>query len=264
MEINEIEKTSDSYHRATARVMSIFEFLTDTENVGKSLTEIANYLKAPKSSILPILRTLVDFQYLHYNTVTMQYFLGYKLYEIGTKYVGESNVDDAIQQVMQEFASNYGVTLLLGELVAGDVLVVQKVDLFEKLRLYRAVGRRIPAYSDASGKVLLAEKSDAEIMKLYSEGLIAYTEKTITDPAVLFEQLDVVRQTGVATSNEETTRYVRSVAVPIKKNGSAVYAIEASLSIFEYTEEKERELILGLYELKAKIENLIKRSDAVN
>ena len=88
MELNEIEKTSDSYHRATARVMSIFEFLTDTENVGKSLTEIANYLKAPKSSILPILRTLVDFQYLHYNTVTMQYFLGYKLYEIGTKYVG--------------------------------------------------------------------------------------------------------------------------------------------------------------------------------
>ncbi len=264
MTIHTTDMTSDGQHRATVRVLSIFEYLTDTENVGKSLTEIANYLKAPKSSILPILRTLVDFQYLHYNTVTMQYFLGYKLYEIGTKYVGETNVDDAIQQVMQEFASNHGVTLLLGELVAGDVLVIQKVDLFEKLRLYRAVGRRIPAYSDASGKVLLAEKSDAEIMKLYSDGLIAYTEKTITDPAVLFEQLDIVRQTGVATCDEETTRYVRSVAVPIKKNGSAVYAIEASLSIFEYTEEKERELILGLYELKAKIENLIKRSDAVN
>lgn len=141
---------------------------------------------------------------------------------------------------------------------AGDVLVVQRVDPFEKLRLYRAVGRRIPAYADAAGKILLAEKSDADVMRLYPEGLTAITPKTITNPSVLFESLDATRQTGVAVSNEESTMYVRSVAVPIKKHDVTCYGLEACFSIFDYTEEKERKILYELYELKGRIEGFLK------
>ena len=245
-------------HRATERVVLIFEFLTETENIGKTLTEISNYLDAPKSSILPMLRTLVSYGYLHYNPIVMQYFLGYKLYEIGTKYVGESNMSDVIFQVMYNFAVNNGVTLLLGELVAGDVLVVEKVDPLEKLRLYKAVARRIPAYADSMGKILLADKSASDVMRLYPEGLSPLTPKTITDPSVLFEQLDTIRQTGVATSDEESTMYVRTVAIPVKKQDVVVYALEAAFSIFDSSSEKEREILFRLHELKGEIERFLK------
>lgn len=123
---NTVSENNNSQHRSTERVVLILEFLTETENSGKTLTEIANYLNAPKSSILPILRTLVSYGYLHYNPIVMQYFLGYKLYEIGTKYVGDSNMDDVIFQIMYNFASANDVTLIMGELIAGDVLVVQR------------------------------------------------------------------------------------------------------------------------------------------
>ena len=255
---NTVSENNSSQHRSTERVVLILEFLTETENSGKTLTEIANYLNAPKSSILPILRTLVSYGYLHYNPIVMQYFLGYKLYEIGTKYVGDSNMDDVIFQVMYNFAVANNITLILGELIAGDVLVVQRVDSFEKLRFYRAVGRRIPAYADAVGKILLAEKSDADVMRLYPEGLTPITPKTITNPSVLFEDLDTIRQTGVAVSNEESTLYVRSVAVPIKKHDVTCYGLEICISIFDYTEEKERKLLYELYELKGKIEGFLK------
>ena len=255
---NTVSENNNSQHRSTERVVLILEFLTETENSGKTLTEIANYLNAPKSSILPILRTLVSYGYLHYNPIVMQYFLGYKLYEIGTKYVGDSNMDDVIFQVMYNFAVANNITLILGELIAGDVLVVQRVDSFEKLRFYRAVGRRIPAYADAVGKILLAEKSDADVMRLYPEGLTPITPKTITNPSVLFEDLDTIRQTGVAVSNEESTLYVRSVAVPIKKHVVTCYGLEICISIFDYTEEKERKLLYELYELKGKIEGFLK------
>ena len=56
---NTVSENNNSQHRSTERVVLILEFLTETENSGKTLTEIANYLNAPKSSILPILRTLV-------------------------------------------------------------------------------------------------------------------------------------------------------------------------------------------------------------
>ena len=255
---NTVSENNNSQHRSTERVVLILEFLTETENSGKTLTEIANYLNAPKSSILPILRTLVSYGYLNYNPIVMQYFLGYKLYEIGTKYVGDSNMDDVIFQVMYNFAVANNITLILGELIAGDVLVVQRVDSFEKLRFYRAVGRRIPAYADAVGKILLAEKSDADVMRLYPEGLTPITPKTITNPSVLFEDLDTIRQTGVAVSNEESTLYVRSVAVPIKKHDVTCYGLEICISIFDYTEEKERKLLYELYELKGKIEGFLK------
>ena len=255
---NTVSENNNSQHRSTERVVLILEFLTETENSGKTLTEIANYLNAPKSSILPILRTLVSYGYLLYNPIVMQYFLGYKLYEIGTKYVGDSNMDDVIFQVMYNFAVANNITLILGELIAGDVLVVQRVDSFEKLRFYRAVGRRIPAYADAVGKILLAEKSDADVMRLYPEGLTPITPKTITNPSVLFEDLDTIRQTGVAVSNEESTLYVRSVAVPIKKHDVTCYGLEICISIFDYTEEKERKLLYELYELKGKIEGFLK------
>jgi len=255
---HELNEGRNSQHRSTERIVQIFQFLTETENTGKTLTEIAHYLEAPKSSILPMLRTLVSYGYLHYNPIVMQYFLGYKLYEIGTKYVGDSNMDDVIFQVMYNFATNYDVTLLLGELIAGDMLIVQRVDPIEKLRLYKAVARRIPAYADAAGKILLAEKSAAEVMRLYPEGLSPLTPKTITDPSILFDQLDNIRQTGVASANEESTMYVRSVAIPIKKQDSTVYGLEASFSIFEYSEEKERKILFALHELKAKIEGFLK------
>lgn len=255
---NETAGNRYSQHRATERVVQIFSFLTETENVGKSLTEIANYLDAPKSSILPMLRTLVSYGYLHYNPVVMQYFLGYKLYEIGTKYVGDANMDDVIFQVMYNFAMENNVTLLLGELVAGDVLVVQRVDSFEKLRLYRAVGRRIPAYADAAGKILLAQKDSSEIMRLYPDGFLPLTSKTITEPSILFEQLENIRQTGVAVSVEESTMYVRSVAIPIRKQDLTTYALEVCFSIFEYSEEKERQILYALHDLKGKIENFLK------
>ena len=203
---NTVSENNNSQHRSTERVVLILEFLTETENSGKTLTEIANYLNAPKSSILPILRTLVSYGYLHYNPIVMQYFLGYKLYEIGTKYVGDSNMDDVIFQIMYNFASANDVTLIMGELIAGDVLVVQRVDPFEKL----------------------------------------------------FESLDATRQTGVAVSNEESTMYVRSVAVPIKKHDVTCYGLEACFSIFDYTEEKERKILYELYELKGRIEGFLK------
>lgn len=205
-----------------------------------------------------MLRTLAARGYLYYNSLTYQYFIGYKLYEIGTKYVGEENIDDAIYQVLVNIANSNSVTVLLGELVAGDVLFLQKVDLFEKLRLYRAVGRRTPAYANALGKVLLSDKSLEELKRLYPDGLTPITNKTITDFDVLAEELTHVHELGFARCNEEATPYVCSVAIPIMKAGHIAYGLEASMSIFEYNESKERQILYSLYDAKSKIENFVK------
>lgn len=46
-------------HRSTSRVLDIFDLLSTTME-GFTLTEIAQALQSPKSSILPILQTMAS------------------------------------------------------------------------------------------------------------------------------------------------------------------------------------------------------------
>ena len=55
-------------HRSTMRALSIFELLAFGDNSeGYTLTEIVTKLRAPKSSISPIIHTLTTNRYLKYN-----------------------------------------------------------------------------------------------------------------------------------------------------------------------------------------------------
>lgn len=50
-------------HRSTSRVLDIFDLLSTTME-GFTLTEIAQALQSPKSSILPILQTMASRNYI--------------------------------------------------------------------------------------------------------------------------------------------------------------------------------------------------------
>ena len=64
-------------HRSTMRALSIFELLALGDNSeGYTLTEIATKLRAPKSSISPIIHTLTTNRYLKYNSDTARYSIG--------------------------------------------------------------------------------------------------------------------------------------------------------------------------------------------
>ena len=63
-------------HRSTMRALSIFELLAFGDNSeGYTLTEIATKLRAPKSSISPIIHTLTTNRYLKYNSDTARYIV---------------------------------------------------------------------------------------------------------------------------------------------------------------------------------------------
>lgn len=56
-------------HRATARVLDILEHLA-VKKEGLTLTELAQELEAPKSSLFPIVHTLEERRYLRQNRET--------------------------------------------------------------------------------------------------------------------------------------------------------------------------------------------------
>ena len=71
----------------------------------------------------------------------------------------------------------------------------------------------LPLHASAVGKVLLAFDNVKQAPT--TEGLTRYTRFTITDSAALTRQLDVVRLTGLAHSDQEHRVGLTAVAVPV-------------------------------------------------
>jgi IclR family transcriptional regulator, acetate operon repressor len=66
------------------------------------------------------------------------------------------------------------------------------------------------------GKALLAQLPDPVAREIIARtGMPAHTPHTITDPAVLVEELARIRQRGYALDDEEQEVGVRCVAVPL-------------------------------------------------
>lgn len=72
-------------HRSTSRVLDIFDLLSTTME-GFTLTEIAQALQSPKSSILPILQTMAARNYIDLDYRTNRYTIGINLFCAGSIY----------------------------------------------------------------------------------------------------------------------------------------------------------------------------------
>ncbi|MFV3126771.1 IclR family transcriptional regulator [Niveispirillum sp. KHB5.9] len=96
--------------------------------------------------------------------------------------------------------------------------------------LFTRVGMQLEAYCSGIGKVLLAHLGEEEREAYLAGGpFVALTERTITDPALLREELDRVRTRGYALDDGEIAADLRCMAVPVRgRDASTPAAISVS------------------------------------
>lgn len=63
-----------STHKPTERVLNILQLLSEKRD-GITLTEIAQSIHAPKSTIYPIIQTMLDRKFIHLDKSTLKYTL---------------------------------------------------------------------------------------------------------------------------------------------------------------------------------------------
>lgn len=249
---------SNKEHRSTQRVIDVLELLAFSDNTqGFTLTEIANHLNSPKSSLSPILHTLLDNGYLSFNASSSKYLIGRRLYEVGNTYVKDDNFYFQMLQIMRNVVNLCSETCHIAELNGTNVLYLLKVDSPENIRMFSAPGKKLPAHATALGKALLSTYTLKELEDLYPSGLSKVTDKTITDIEVLYKQLLKVRSTGYAFEEEENAEFIQCIATPIYKGDSPVMAISVSIPTFRYSAEKEELIKQLLFDAKKDIEKLI-------
>ena len=87
------------------------------------------------------------------------------------------------------------------------------------------IGAHLPAYCSATGRVLLSQFADREVLKrLGQEPLPQRTVRTLTKPTDLMTEIRSVREKGYAISDEELALGIRALAVPMVGPSSEIVA----------------------------------------
>ena len=96
---------------------------------------------------------------------------------------------------------------------------------------------------------------------LYYDGLYPLTEHTITDFHALADQLAEVRRTGFAFECEESTRGIRCIAVPLRKDGQVAAALSVAFPLNRYLPDRVERARSALNQARHQIEALMRGVD---
>ena len=239
-------------HRPTERVLDILELLSSSEN-GMTLTELANALGAPKSSIMPLVHTMTARNFIYLQKDTLRYFIGVATYSVGVSYNNRQTTLQYIQQEMDTITAKCNETCQLGIESKNMVLYIAKKDSPQPIRIISSVGKQLPLYSTALGRALLAHKSPEEIRSMYPGSLQALTPRSTTSVDELLEIIKTAKKKGYACEKEEANLMVACIAVSLDYNDRPVAALSVTLPIFRL-DDKKKEIVSILKEAKQRIE----------
>lgn len=184
-----------------------------------SLDTLVAAVDASKSTVYKHLRTLVQLGYVEHTGG------GYRLTEkfatvSGVREPSEGDWRTVAGSALSDLANTTGDVAGLVRLNGSQAVQVAQ-SRGDVLRRRGFTFQTSPhLHASAGGKAILAELPDTRVESIVSEmGMPALTENTITDLTALFEELEAVRQSGIAFEREEQAPGVRGIAAPVEWSG---------------------------------------------
>lgn len=221
-------KTNDEPNRevkTTSTVFGIVEFIEKA--TGATLSEISEQMEMSPSTIHDHLSTLLYKGYVAKKDDS--YRLGLKFFTLGMKAKNAHPLSQAIYPTVTELARQTDKTTWILVEDHGEVICFEKVNGKFKIKTRGGVGVRLPMYDNAGGKAILAYLPPDRVDEILDQhGFVAQTPNTITDRERLREELQRVRETGVAYNDGENIVGLRAIASPILMEDEIIGAIAIS------------------------------------
>lgn len=238
-----MRKSQGSLIRSVEKAIAVLNAFT-IEKPELSVTELSQELALHKSTVSRLLTTLEKGGLVEQNPETGKYRLGVALIGLAGLVVAHADVREIARPLLRQLAQETQETVNLAVLDGDEVINIEQM-LPDKRQVKNIgwVGRRTPLHCVSTGKVLLAYQPEQEIERIIAKGLSRRTDKTITDPRRLREELANIRRRGCATGLEELEEGLNAIAAPIRNHeGEVVAAISVSGPSFRVSPEKISDL----------------------
>ncbi|ADQ69062.1 IclR family transcriptional regulator [Halogeometricum borinquense] len=184
------------------------------EDQGKTVSEVSDDLEYARSTVHRHLRTLEDLGYLIHRPDG--YHVGLKFLDLGVSardnYVGY----DLIREKVEEIAETTGERCQFFVEEHAEAVYLARSVGEHAVQTDPGLGSRIPLYAASAGKAILAELPEQELSEYIEQvEFEQLTENTITDPAVLRDELAEIRERGYGFNRQETVRGTHAVGVAV-------------------------------------------------
>lgn len=226
---------------ATASTFEIVDALATLERAG--VTQLAERLGRSKGSVHNHLATLEQLGYVVREDG--KYRLGLRFLELGTGVRATDALFHAARPEIDRLANTSGETASLVVEEGGEAVFAYRAGDGEDSDFRD--GSRVPIHACAAGKAILAHRSREALDALLDDDLAVPTEQTIATRTALTQELQTVRDQGLAFDRGELTAVRRAVAAPIvTDDGRAVGAVAVSSTSPRMSGKRFEEDIPGL------------------
>jgi DNA-binding IclR family transcriptional regulator len=229
--------------KSADRTLEVLEALAASP-ARRSLVDLSRTLDIPKSSLHGILRTMARRGWVETDPKGTRFGLGVRALQVGAAYLDADDAVGLVSSVLDDLSRQFGEAVHLGRLDGPDVVYLAKRDSMHRLRLYSAIGRRLPAHATALGKALLALSDDPCGQLRWP--LPRLTTHTITDRDALLAELHQTRVRGYAVDREENTDGIRCFAVAVPLATPPTDAISLSVPVARIGPDTEHHIASAL------------------
>lgn len=200
----------------------------------KTLAEMANTLTINKTTAYRILRTLVYLGYILQDKHSKKYSLSVQFLQLGGYVLRNIELRQKARPFLEKLWEQTNETVNLMAVEGYKGVLVDVILSNQKIRMVNPLGEQVSFHSSALGKSFLAYLPKQQVDHIIaSRGLEKKTERTITDPDKLYEELKEIRSKSYVIDDGEDIEGCVCVGAPVFNHvGMPVGSISISGPMF--------------------------------
>lgn len=245
-----MEGNADNAISKAIQILSALRASTD----GASARELAPTTGFARSTVQRVLATLAESGMVIQDSATQRYRIGPQALVIGLGYNGGNILVTEARPYLFALRDESRETVGLSVAVGHARVFLEEVQSNAEIRFASELGRLYPLWSGASGRVLLAALTDAEIDRVLSDHEHHSVLHDSLTPDEIRGRVAEMRANGFAMASDETIANVSSVAVGVRDgSGQTVAALSVSGPAERFTASRMSEVVPRLQDVAAAI-----------
>ncbi len=223
--------------RSVDRVLQMLDFL-HLHGEGIRIGALAKALNAPRSSTYTLVNDLTQAGLLEISAEDGRIFFGKRIYLYGLSYIRENSLARRTRIEVDRLAKETGETSEFCMLQNGRYTIMHMSPGNRPFRISSAVGLQIPIPWTASGRLLLAGRSRAEIEKLVIDEDLVLPDGRRIDINEFIDAVGQARRDGYCLTKGLVDAVTQCLAAPIYGADGDVEATICLVLPVDLSEEK--------------------------
>jgi len=229
--------------QSVLRAMSLLKAFDD-ERREWGLAELAQEVGLNKTTTFRLLTALESEGMVARRPSAETYILGPEIVVLGGRALRANDLRSLVKPELEQMAAATGETATL-EIMSGEdhVLIIDEVIGNHLMGSSQSLGTRWPMFATSTGIAMLAHLPDERVAAVLSQQLPQLTPKTVTDSAVIHQELAQTRQRGYSYLQEWLEEGLIVVGAPLfNHDGQVVAAISLGAPAIRFPAAREPEM----------------------